>query len=908
MRRFVVVACAFLAVAGVAALGASTALASEFTWGSPTMIEHEAPYSGFKVTAVSCPRASYCVAVNSGGDVSVSTDPTGGTSDWSTAHVDTAEGGLGEATARLTGVSCTSDEFCVAVDSVGNVWVSKDPGGGETAWTKTASLYNGGLDDVSCQSTTLCVAVGGSGYVYETTEPTGGASAWREAWVDEFRRLETVSCVTGLCLAADESGKIFTSTNPAAGLASWHETHIDTSAFPELHATCVSAAFCVATDWSGNVLTSTEPTAGASAWHSVHLASLPFFGVSCGTEAACVAVTDEGEAYSSTTPTGSASAWKEQTVGAEGYAESVECVGTGLCVVGDADGGLLTSTDPVGASPTWAATAVDGVDSLAGVSCVTATTLCVAVDARGRILSTTNAEAAASGWTGRSVSGVTHLTGVTCPSTALCVASGEYGVVTSTNPTGPSSAWTFSRIDPLYLVGGVSCPSASLCVAFDYDGDVLHSTNPAGGASDWSSPEVLPGAGGGNVLFGISCPSEKLCVAGSSEGDVYTTTNPTGAASTWTRTELGVADQFGGLSCPTTSLCVGVNGSAIIYSTDPAGGVSAWHREELPDFALGREQLEGVSCASAALCAVYDDYGSVYTSTEPAAGAKTWTPTQSEPRAFAPSALSCFVPGVCAVGDQRGDIVVGKPQSETELKTKEEEAKKAEETKKEEEARKKAEEEHHENHEEPKGGSGGGSGITATTAQVTTPAESTPVPVVGQRQTVSLVSGTVLVRLKGSSRFVSLSAASSIPDGSEVDATNGRVIITVATPTGTESAEAYGGRFVLHQEHAGSDETHFVLSLPLTGCPRVALPRGSAVASAKRGPKSRHLWVSEHGGSWGTNGRYVSTTVEGTRWLTQDECNQSEVQVAAGKVKVHDLVHNKTKTLAGGQHYTAKRH
>jgi hypothetical protein len=231
----------------------------------------------------------------------------------------------------------------------------------------------------------------------------------------------------------------------------------------------------------------------------------------------------------------------------------------------------------------------------------------------------------------------------------------------------------------------------------------------------------------------------------------------------------------------------------------------------------------------------------------------------------------------------------------------------------EEAAAKRKAEESHESHEEPKGGGGsggsGGSGATATTAQVVTPVVAPVVaaPVVGQRQTVSPVSGTVLVRAKGASGFVALSAASSIADGSEVEATNGRVLVTVATPTGTETAEVYGGRFVVEQEHTGSDETRFVLSLPLTGCPRVALPRGASAASAKHGPKSRHLWVSESGGSWGTNGRYVSTTVEGTHWLTQDECNQSEVQVVAGKVKVNDLVTHKTKILTAGQHYTAKR-
>ncbi len=90
------------------------------------------------------------------------------------------------------------------------------------------------------------------------------------------------------------------------------------------------------------------------------------------------------------------------------------------------------------------------------------------------------------------------------------------------------------------------------------------------------------------------------------------------------------------------------------------------------------------------------------------------------------------------------------------------------------------------------------------------------------------------------------------------------------------------------------------------------LPRGAAAALAVgakhgSGPKSRHLWVSESGGGWGTNGRYVSTTVEGTRWLTVDECSPSRVTVAAGKVKVRDLVNNKTKVISAGESYVAAR-
>jgi hypothetical protein len=210
----------------------------------------------------------------------------------------------------------------------------------------------------------------------------------------------------------------------------------------------------------------------------------------------------------------------------------------------------------------------------------------------------------------------------------------------------------------------------------------------------------------------------------------------------------------------------------------------------------------------------------------------------------------------------------------------------------------------------------------ATSASVTPPAP----PVLAQRQTASPVGGTVTVRLKGTNTFVALSSAGTIPNGSEVEATHGRVLITVATatPGKTISAEAYGGRFLVQQEHSPRGETHLILSQPLTGCPPVALPHGSAATTSaaatlataasaagdsghRSGSKSRHLWVSEGGGNWGTSGRYASTTVEGTRWLTLDECDRSVVHVAVGRVKVHDLVRDTTATLTTGQTYTAAR-
>ncbi len=188
----------------------------------------------------------------------------------------------------------------------------------------------------------------------------------------------------------------------------------------------------------------------------------------------------------------------------------------------------------------------------------------------------------------------------------------------------------------------------------------------------------------------------------------------------------------------------------------------------------------------------------------------------------------------------------------------------------------------------------------------------TPTPLPGKTASVKAISGTIRVRLKGTHTFVALNALRSLPDGSEVDATHGTVLLTVASRQGgTESAEVSGGMFVIEQERNASAETHLQLSLPLTGCPKVTLAHGSAATASRAkhrsGPTKRHLWVSEGGGSWGTGGRYVSTTGEGTRWLTLDECDRSEVEVAAGKVKVHDLIHNTTKILTAGKTYIATR-
>jgi hypothetical protein len=201
------------------------------------------------------------------------------------------------------------------------------------------------------------------------------------------------------------------------------------------------------------------------------------------------------------------------------------------------------------------------------------------------------------------------------------------------------------------------------------------------------------------------------------------------------------------------------------------------------------------------------------------------------------------------------------------------------------------------------------------TLQAGEPSQSSvPAPVLGKRETARVIGGRVSVRVKGSSKFVALSGATSIPDGSELDTAHGRVQITAATttPGKTESAEVYAGRFLLHQSATSLATTHMKLTQPLTGCRAAGSANRPSSAHASAAPhhpkpKSRHLWASESGGSWGTSGRYVSTTVEGTRWLTLDECARSEVEVTQGVVRVRDLIHRRTRTITAGHTYIASR-
>jgi hypothetical protein len=270
------------------------------------------------------------------------------------------------------------------------------------------------------------------------------------------------------------------------------------------------------------------------------------------------------------------------------------------------------------------------------------------------------------------------LSGVSCPTESLCVAVGGLNTVAfSQAPTGGAARWQV--VNPSYPIGpgvtcvegeahchvpsgainAVSCASEALCVAVTYDGFILVSTDPTGGAATWTATSINePHGTGATHLIGISCPSPSLCVAvsggsnNSNGGRVLTSTNP--AAGQWQVADLGSSLDLRGVSCGTPSLCVTVaRGGRIFASTNPTGGASAWREAGTPG---GPGDLEGVSCVTTVLCAAGNLTGNMLTSTNPAGGGGTWSETNAG-GSVQITGVSCPTAKRCAAVDNNGDVL-----------------------------------------------------------------------------------------------------------------------------------------------------------------------------------------------------------------------------------------------------------
>jgi streptogramin lyase len=178
-------------------------------------------------------------------------------------------------------------------------------------------------------------------------------------------------------------------------------------------------------------------------------------------------------------------------------------------------------------------------------------------------------------------------------------------------------------------------------------------------------------------------------------------------------------------------------------------------------------------------------------------------------------------------------------------------------------------------------------------------------PVFGQTATIAAISGSVLVELQGTSTFIPLSAASTVPVGTTIDATAGTVRLTNLKDRGgkLQSATFWGGAFTVGQSQRKHAPTVLALAAPVA-CSTAA----RLVAAAGATPKGeRHLWGRDNHGRFVTRGRSAVATVRGTAWFMRESCAGTFVRVSQGSVSVRDLVRHRTIIVGSGHSYLARR-
>ena len=178
-------------------------------------------------------------------------------------------------------------------------------------------------------------------------------------------------------------------------------------------------------------------------------------------------------------------------------------------------------------------------------------------------------------------------------------------------------------------------------------------------------------------------------------------------------------------------------------------------------------------------------------------------------------------------------------------------------------------------------------------------------PELGQTLGVAAQAGTVLVRLPGSKRAVTLTDAASIPVGTTLDARTGTVTLSAALPgERTQTGTFHGGLFEVRQPDGARGMTELVLRGPLPTCAPGGAGARAAAASAKHPP--RRLWGRDDHGRFRTRGSNSVATVRGTAWYVEDRCDGTLTRVSKGSVSVRDLHRRRTVIVNAGQSYLAR--
>ena len=502
----------------------------------------------------------------------------------------------------LTGISCASTNFCMAVGiselstehAFGEIW------NGST-WKLSplpATLKYPTLNAVSCPSTTSCVAVG-----YQ--EPVSVNVALIMDW-------------SGTTWSADTASNQGTMNNDLTAVQ------------------CSSTTFCMAVGYyeAATTVVTSEPLAEygsppmLAAWTlanptvNIPGADNSLLGVSCTSSSSCMAVGDSDidSQERNLSFAWNGSAWTRHPVPEPG----IGCRSSRRREVPRAAGKI-----PAG---------------------------CVAAGAESSDPSSSE-ETAIFGWNGSkwakqaspSAQPFQVLEGLSCPTLKSCVAVGEESDTRNQVALADSfigTSWIReSAEDPVALTQflyGTSCVTSSFCMAvgqFDNGSDDPSLAQIWNGAK-WAttSPQQL---GRQSSLHGVSCASKSFCVgAGEAQFGQVLIVSPSAPAGSSPRTagqriakdgesaipvtgELGLVEVWragkwsattvgfdsgsgeflNSVSCPSTKFCMAVGGTAFEDELESyAWNGKTWAEESMPSLSSNGEVSNSVSCTSATNC------------------------------------------------------------------------------------------------------------------------------------------------------------------------------------------------------------------------------------------------------------------------------------------------------------------
>jgi len=537
------------------------------------------------MTGISCPTTTFCMAVDLAGNAVVEQSSV-----WDVNSIDDN---------ALYAVSCASATFCVAVDQAGNALAYNG-----STWTTTSVDPGNVLDTVSCPTTKFCVAGDTAGNVL-----LDKSSTWTSSPVDAGQSIDAVSCSSAkACAAVDSSGNLLLYAS-----STWTTTPID-GATAMYALSCKGTTFCAAVDKNGHSLTPNGT--GKGRWKSPQnkeASSIQLDGVSCTGSTFCVAVDNSGGAsiYGG-------SSWSASSIDSPNQIDAVSCQSTTLCVAVDDAGDALTYN-----GSTWSEAQVDKV--LPGVSCLStggSSSFCGAVGQNGYLYTTSNEWATV---TSTLIGG--KLNDISCTAATFCVMVANNGE--GTVWTGSGSG-TSIRVDtkPLDAVSCVTISSVNECWTVDDLGDVTEYNG-----TSWGSPTAIDGrnalkdiscvtdgvnpyctatdSAGHIVVFNgtswgspvdidstfdvvsASCSSPSVCDVNDSNGVVFETSNDWSTYST-----LHVLTKMGQMSCVNTTDCQALNSGKVYYTTNQ------WSTDS--NHKVDTRSLKDISCYGTTNCSAVD--------------------------------------------------------------------------------------------------------------------------------------------------------------------------------------------------------------------------------------------------------------------------------------------------------------